>query len=47
MGFTGSDIGGLQNNLQVIYARWIQLGFFHPFVGHTLQGSWRSGTMGI
>jgi alpha-glucosidase len=28
MGFTGSDIGGLQNNLQVIYARWIQLGFF-------------------
>jgi alpha-glucosidase (family GH31 glycosyl hydrolase) len=48
MGFTGSDIGGFAEQPSGdLYARWIQLGVFHPSVGHTLQGSWRSGAMGI
>jgi hypothetical protein len=36
-----------QNNLQVIYMRGGFNWCFHPFVGHTLRGSWRSGAMGI
>jgi len=32
MGFTGSDIGGFANQPSgELYARWIQLGVFHPF----------------
>jgi alpha-glucosidase len=39
MGFTGSDIGGFAEQPSGdLYARWIQLGVFILFVGHTLQG---------
>jgi alpha-glucosidase len=35
MGFTGSDIGGFAEQPSgELYARWIQLGVFHPFVEH-------------
>jgi hypothetical protein len=36
-----------QNNLQVIYMRWIQLGVFILSVGHTLQGIMEIRAMGI
>lgn len=51
MGFTGSDIGGFAEQPSgELYARWIQLGVFHPFCrthssgDHGEQEPWSFGT---
>ena len=51
MGFTGSDIGGFAEQPSgELYARWIQLGVFHPFCRthssghHGEQEPWSFGT---
>ena len=51
MGFTGSDIGGFAEQPSAeLYARWIQLGVFHPFCRthssghHGEQEPWSFGT---
>jgi alpha-glucosidase len=46
MGFTGSDIGGFAEQPSGDYARWIQLGVFHPFGTHS-SGDHGDGALGI
>jgi alpha-glucosidase len=48
MGFTGSDIGGFAEQPSgELYARWIQLGVFHPFAEHTRQVIMEIRSLGI
>jgi len=48
MGFTGSDIGGFSEQPSAeLYAHWIQLGVFHPFIRHINQDIMVKKNLGV